>query len=281
MIASQYFGYSHGYYVASSIDPGKGYWIKSHSLGTLTLTASSIPKVTTGATDLSTLNRITVGDASRYQQSLYLANENAVKGGSSMYELPPPAPEGTFDARFGTQRMLETYPATMERGKVYEYPVTIQTNSYPVTVEWQIQNTDGHTLLLTDGQGGRVLNNVVLNGKGSLKITNPSVKSVVIRMADGISIPKTFALSQNYPNPFNPTTRFDVDVAKTTTVEVVVYDILGEKVATLLSGLQSAGYHTVQWDGRDTHGLLSPSGMYFVRMTADQFTSVRKIMLLK
>ncbi|MGA2624212.1 MAG: FlgD immunoglobulin-like domain containing protein, partial [Bacteroidota bacterium] len=116
---------------------------------------------------------------------------------------------------------------------------------------------------------------------GSMKITNPSVKSLVLRFAEGRPMPKEFALSQNYPNPFNPTTRFNVDVPKTTNVDVIVYNILGQRVATLLSGIQSAGYHTVEWDGRDAHGLVVPSGMYFVRMTADQFTSVRKAMMLK
>ncbi|MGA2625302.1 MAG: hypothetical protein ABSF91_15725, partial [Bacteroidota bacterium] len=111
-----------------------------------------------------------------------------------------------FDARFASQRMVETYPDKIESGKLYEYAISVQTSAYPVTIQWQIQNTNGHALTLTDGIGGRVVNNAALDGNGSMKITNPSVKSLVLRFAEGRPMPKEFALSQNYPNPFNPTT---------------------------------------------------------------------------
>ena len=280
ILTSQYFGYNKGYFTATTLEPGKGYWIKSHAPGTLTLTASSIPKSTAAENDLSQLSSITIRDGNKYQQSLYIGSESEVKE-VSQYELPPPAPEGVFDVRYGSQRMVETYPSQVVAGKVYEYPISVQTSSYPVTIKWQVQNTNGHTLLLTDGTGGRAMGDVVLNGSGSIRITNASIKSLVLKLVDGISIPKEFALSQNYPNPFNPTTRFNIDVPKTTTVDVVVYDILGQKITSLMSGIQSAGYHAIEWDGRDGHGLTVPSGMYFVRMTADNFSAVRKIMMLK
>ncbi len=281
IVTSNYYGYNHGYVIATEIDPGKGYWVKSNQTGALQLTASSIPKATPGITDLTVLNKITVSDAAKYQQPLYVGSESQLKTPASFYELPPTVPDGVFDVRFASQRMLETYPDNMVAGKVYEYPISLQSSSYPVTVQWDIKNTNGRTLTLTDGLGGRIVNNVVLNNTGSMKITNASVKSLVLRLVDGVAVPKEFALSQNYPNPFNPTTRFNVDVPKTTNVDVIVYNILGQKVATLMTGQQSAGYHTVEWDGRDAHGLVVPSGMYFVRMSADQFSSVRKAMMLK
>jgi len=60
-----------------------------------------------------------------------------------------------------------------------------------------------------------------------------------------------------------------------------VFDILGRKVATLISGELQAGYKTIEWDGRDFNGNASTTGMYFVRMTAGDFSEVQKIMLLK
>jgi|GEM_PF-933514 len=282
IVSSPYYGYRKGYYIATTLDPGRGYWVKSKSLGALQLTTTPIPKLSPEATpDFSVMNMLTFSDADGYRQPLYIGSETDLKASASMYELPPPAPAGVFDARFASQRMVETYPDNIQGGKVYEYPISVQTSSYPVTIQWQIQNTNGHTLSLTDGIGGRVLNNAVLNNTGSIKITNPSVKSFVLRFAEGRPLPKEFALSQNYPNPFNPTTRFNVDVPKTTDVEIVVYNILGQKIATLLSGMQWPGYHTIEWDGRDVRGLVVPSGMYFVRMTADEFSSVRKVMMLK
>jgi len=281
LVNSQYYGYSKGYFIANTLMPGKGYWVKSTGTGALHLSAPPIPKQAPSGVDFSALNRITVGDADKNEQSLYLGSEKDLKVPASMYEMPPLAPEGVFDVRFASQQMVETYPSAPEAGKVYQYAISIQTSSYPVTVSWNIRNTGGRTLTMTDGLNGRVLNNVVLNNSGSIKIADASVKTVVLKLGEGRPVPKEFALSQNYPNPFNPTTRFDVEVPKTANVEVVVYNILGQRVATLMSGMQQAGYLTIQWDGRDAHGLTVPSGMYFVRMTADQFSAVRKIMMLK
>jgi flagellar hook assembly protein FlgD len=94
-------------------------------------------------------------------------------------------------------------------------------------------------------------------------------------------VPKEFALSQNYPNPFNPTTHFSVDIPRSSAVDVTVYDVLGRKITTLMSGEQEAGYHIMEWDSKDSHGLTVPSGVYMVRMTAGDFNAVKKIMLMK
>ena len=88
-------------------------------------------------------------------------------------------------------------------------------------------------------------------------------------------------MSQNYPNPFNPATRFQVSIPKLATVDIVVYDVLGRKITTLMSGMQTAGYTTVEWNGYDRHNYTAPTGIYFVRMTSGRFLTVRKIMLLK
>ena len=173
--------------------------------------------------------------------------------------------------------MVETYA---DGAKQPEFMITVNASSYPVTVKYQISGD--HVFTLSDGMGGRVLNNAVLAKSGSVRIANASVKSLVLKLVDGkIAVPKEFALHQNYPNPFNPSTRFDVDIPKTAEVDITVYDILGQKIATLLSGVQEAGYKTVEWNGVNEHGLTVPSGMYFVRMTSEQFSAVRKVMMLK
>jgi flagellar hook assembly protein FlgD len=64
-------------------------------------------------------------------------------------------------------------------------------------------------------------------------------------------------------------------------VDITVYDVLGRRITTLMSGEQEAGYHIMEWDSKDSHGLAVPSGMYMVRMTAADFSAVRKVMLMK
>jgi flagellar hook assembly protein FlgD len=72
-----------------------------------------------------------------------------------------------------------------------------------------------------------------------------------------------------------------VSVPKTANVEVVVYDILGRKVRTLLNEQVVAGYHTVEWDGHSDNQTQIATGVYFVRMMSEKFNTVRKIMMLK
>ncbi len=94
--------------------------------------------------------------------------------------------------------------------------------------------------------------------------------------------PAEFRLGANFPNPFNPTTSIDYDVPQAAPVELVIYDVLGQKVKTLVDdGDHHAGFHTDVWDGTDAHNRPVGNGLYFYRLTADRFHSVGKMMLLK
>jgi hypothetical protein len=281
IVSSQYYGYRKGYYVATTLDPGRGYWVKSRGTGALYLAASSIPKSSLALADLTVLNRITVTDAEKNQQSLYIGSESDLKAPASMYEMPPVAPAGIFDVRFSSQRMVETYPDKLEGGKVYEFPISIQTNAYPVTVQWDVKNTNGRTLTLTDGLGGRIVNNAVLTNSGSIKITNASVKSLVLKLVEGRTVPREFALSQNYPNPFNPTTVIRYQLPVNSVVTLKVYNILGQEVATLVNGMEEPGFKSVEFDGRSENGSMLPSGVYFYRIQAAGFIAARKMLLLR
>ena len=88
-------------------------------------------------------------------------------------------------------------------------------------------------------------------------------------------MPRECSLSQNYPNPFNPTTSFEFRVASSELVAIEVFDVMGRKIATLLRGVWAPGVYTVSWDAA---GL--PSGVYFCRMQAGQFSTVKKAILL-
>jgi len=90
------------------------------------------------------------------------------------------------------------------------------------------------------------------------------------------SLPKSFALLQNYPNPFNPTTTITYDVPEAAKVKIDVFDILGNRIATLVDESKPAGEYTTLFDGSQL-----ASGVYFYRMLAGSYVSVRKLILLK
>ena len=81
-------------------------------------------------------------------------------------------------------------------------------------------------------------------------------------------IPKIFSLRQNYPNPFNPSTTILYSVGKKAKVSVVLYDMLGKEVTTLVSDTKERGDHTVQWNGTNSNGTQASSGSYLYRMIA-------------
>lgn len=95
------------------------------------------------------------------------------------------------------------------------------------------------------------------------------------------SLPDQFELSQNYPNPFNPATviRFSLPVA--TQVRVEVYNVLGERIRTLIDQYLSAGNYRVSWDGTLANGEHAPSAIYFYRLSAGDVTVSKKMLLVK
>ncbi len=97
----------------------------------------------------------------------------------------------------------------------------------------------------------------------------------------GGTLPSAFSLEQNFPNPFNPTTSVEFNLPKAGYVTLSIYNILGQKVTDLVNTALSAGNKRVDWDGTDQSGRTVESGVYFYRLTSDEFTMTRKMMLLK
>lgn len=114
----------------------------------------------------------------------------------------------------------------------------------------------------------------------------PLVNVMVIRdIVDAISdlphTPGAFGIAQNYPNPFNPTTRFSYQLPQHSDVKLVIYNVLGQKVRTLINGQVEAGYHAAVWDGRNDKGMQDASGVYIYRFEAGDYVKTMKLLLLR
>ncbi|MFQ5443504.1 MAG: T9SS type A sorting domain-containing protein [bacterium] len=95
------------------------------------------------------------------------------------------------------------------------------------------------------------------------------------------NIPDKFVLQQNYPNPFNPETTLSYEIPVKSRVKIVIYNLRGQAVLTLVDATRAPGVYSVKWNGRNATGQLLPSGLYLYRIKAGDFVAARRMLLLK
>ena len=131
-----------------------------------------------------------------------------------------------------------------------------------------------------DGLGELVCNMGGLRGGQNLMILESQ------HMASSVSqkkleIPGGYSLHQNYPNPFNPTTTISYSLNRTTNVSLMIFDLTGKEVTTLVKARQAASRYSVNWDGRDSQGKLVPTGIYIYRIVTDDFAQSKKMVFVQ
>jgi len=102
-----------------------------------------------------------------------------------------------------------------------------------------------------------------------------------LQIGDKGYIPDVYSLAQNFPNPFNPVTNIGFGLPEDSRVSIVIYNVLGQQVKTLVNKDMTAGYRFIQWDGKDNFGRNVTSGVYLVMMQSKGFHQVRKMVLMK
>jgi sugar lactone lactonase YvrE len=116
------------------------------------------------------------------------------------------------------------------------------------------------------------MNNGVLQYKFNGLINTPEPQAM----------PENFMLSQNYPNPFNPSTNFNYSLPSTSDVKIVIHDLFGREVTTLVNEIgKAAGTYNVTWNGKDRYNRQVSSGIYFYNIQAGSFYKTMKMMLIK
>ena len=120
--------------------------------------------------------------------------------------------------------------------------------------------------------------------------TNVAVNQILsLKEGDGATgvakeddfLPERFTLQQNYPNPFNSTTNIEFNLSKKETVTLELFNLLGEKIVTLIQGDLAVGHHKVLWNGKDKSGRDMPSGIYLCRLKTESFQKTMKMILSK
>lgn len=113
-------------------------------------------------------------------------------------------------------------------------------------------------------------------GNHLVMIRDPADLGIIVSVVDGEGLPVKFSLSQNYPNPFNPTTTIEYSLARQVKHTLKVYNLRGALVATLVNDVRPAGAYSVTWNANNF-----ASGIYFLRLDAEDFHQTKKLVLLK
>ncbi|MBK6915154.1 MAG: T9SS type A sorting domain-containing protein [Ignavibacteriales bacterium] len=195
--------------------------------------------------------------------------------------------------------MIETRPEIGE-GQIYDLQLKNVSNENVTLKIEGLNNYPGYDYYLVDNS----LNNMIklnegfeLNIASGIKEKDYSLiigtESFIEKLKDDFT-PKQFALMQNYPNPFNPGTVIRYSIPTITLnmpvalpskgdpfVQLRIYDILGNEVATLVNEQQSPGTYEVEFDARTTNHKQLTSGVYFYTLRAGNFTETRKMILLR
>ncbi len=155
----------------------------------------------------------------------------------------------------------------------FDYLLTISKSTQQYTDLTVINNTTYfYKIVSIDGQGN-------VNEYSNVVSATPEESTLGTGSENGL--PDKFTVFQNYPNPFNPSTIIQYTLPDEQYVRVVIFDMLGKEIKTLVSDIESAGIKSVVWDGTNANGQTLSGGIYFYRVTAGQQTETKRMLLLK
>lgn len=164
------------------------------------------------------------------------------------------------------------------------YAVVKFTNSsftFPVVADGVGPSETGTTYLSSNGSSGSWYD-MGAGYSDDVAIRVRTSPTLVLSVDDGDGqTPQTFSLSHNYPNPFNPVTTINYSVPERAHVNVSIYNLLGQKINTVVDELKPAGQYTTRWDGTDSNGKQVATGVYFYRLRAGDFAESKKMVLLR
>jgi hypothetical protein len=162
-------------------------------------------------------------------------------------------------------------------GVQVEYTGTFNYNKSYLPEDWNVFHND-NTILIYSMSGTELIDNKLFDFNGEIELLSAIGSGWNgVEIQAGITlIPLEYALHPAYPNPFNPVTNISYALPLESDITLNVYDVEGRKITTLTEGIRTAGAHSVEWNAEGF-----PSGVYFVKLDAGEFTQTQKLMLVK
>ncbi|MBI5022094.1 MAG: T9SS type A sorting domain-containing protein [Ignavibacteriales bacterium] len=274
LISGSIFGFNHSYEIVDTLKPMKGYWVKCKQTGEIIIDTSNHIRVFRKSVlqeNINDCSKLIITDAIGNEQTLYI-NPSAKDIISAEYELPPVPPTGIFDVRFASGKFLETISTDQECG----FSLMLQASYSPVKIHWSTGSIHLNPKLRTDDK------EILLESGKDIFLQSSGQKIYLVFSRTNI-MPQTYSLEQNIPNPFNPTTTIKYQLPAESHVTLKIFNTLGQVVATLVDGIESAGYKSAEWDA-----VKMASGVYFYQIEAvsvgnhsQTFSTAKKLLLLK
>ncbi len=274
------FGFSPatGYTTPAAVEPGKGYWVRVQPGTKLSMTGSKIvggnPNTVFSKVleNLDVRATMTFSTATGASQPLAIAASRPTEGQLDALQLPPLPPTGLFDVRTDsrTRHAFEGENIIRIQGTG---AVTIAMPPTPGSgVRCMLFDDHGATLGSFDEQSG-----------GTVAVDVHGTTTLRLRVMVTAAPPTDFVLGQNYPNPFTAETgtMMPVTLPEAQDARIVVTDLLGRTVRTLLLGAQAPGTRIVQWDGRSDTGEPVPAGTYLYRLDVGGRQMFKSLSIMK
>lgn len=251
------FYYADGKYtVVDSLKAGRKYWVKTSTNGKLVYQKSNNAASNLAVKAEENWGKLIITDKIGNSTTLYVSEDETSQG----FDLPPVPQQGFFDIRFTNNKIVKT---NNEAGA----DLRISYANYPVKIK-----AEGVNIKIKDKINGSYTNEEVKDGS---EITIDKEFLNLFEVETDF-VPQKFSLKQNYPNPFNPSTTIEFNLPVSSKVTLNIYNILGEKVATLVNKNLNSGTHKYNFNASNLS-----SGIYIYSLKSKDFSQVKKMTLLK
>jgi hypothetical protein len=278
---------------ATIMEPFKGYAVKVSQDTVISISANeatlpkSLPKtIQPGIID--NWNIQIIAESGHLKDRFnYVGTINSAISGKDRYDYPEPPPIGEYISLYMVSPENNEYLSTDYRqpdseGYIFNIElhanvnkqkiINLYPNNLPDRFDWMVVASE------TKVNFGKESIETSLN-HNQYKLIVGTTDFLREKASDYLLVPKEFKLVQNYPNPFNPSTNIRYQLPKSSQVNIDIYNILGQKVISLLSEKQEPGYYQLEWDGLNQSNQFVSSGIYFLQLRTKNFNRTIKMIL--